>query len=432
MTRQHAPWLRRLWGKTGLADNRAEATLLLVAFVDAVGRGLFLAGATFFYTQVVKLSNIQVGIGLSLAGLVGLACAVPIGRLADRIGAGRTLIGLQVWRAACFCVYPFVTDFHLFLLVACLIGAVEQAVWPIIQALAGSIAQGASYVKTISKVSVVRNVAYTLSAGIVALIIGAAGGKTAMQALLIANAAAFLASALMLLFARLPAPAARAEPRGEAEARRPFWSHGSPFRDRNFLLLSLLNGFLSLHAAAMNIALPLWILTKTDAPKASVGVLLAVNTVLTVALQLRFSRGGDQLAIAARKQLYAGLSLAGFCVLAALTDTPNLWLASALLLLCTVVLTFGELWQSAGAWGLSFGLAPERERAYYLSVYSLGTTVMAIIGPGLLPIAVVEKGMAGWLTFAALFAVAGLAVPFLAQRASRQPAFVATPAEAKA
>ncbi|HGJ9216179.1 MULTISPECIES: hypothetical protein [Pseudomonas] len=36
------------------------------------------------------------GIDLALAGLCGLVCTVPIGRIADRLGAARVLAMLQV------------------------------------------------------------------------------------------------------------------------------------------------------------------------------------------------------------------------------------------------------------------------------------------------------------------------------------------------
>src|SRR5947209_2011948 len=79
-----------------LPASRTLRFLLVVAFTDAAGRGAFLAGSVLFYTQVLKLSTGQVGVGLSLAGLCGLVCSVPIGRLADRIGDRWTLVGLQL------------------------------------------------------------------------------------------------------------------------------------------------------------------------------------------------------------------------------------------------------------------------------------------------------------------------------------------------
>ncbi|WP_231406038.1 hypothetical protein [Streptomyces clavuligerus] len=86
------------------------------------------------------------------------------------------------------------------------------------------------------------------------------------------------------------------------------------------------------------------------------------------------------MAHAGRKQRAAGLALALFCALTAVTGPADALTAGALLLLAAVPLTLGELWQSAGGWGISYGLAPEEQRTYYLSVYQLGATGMTVAG----------------------------------------------------
>ncbi|AZD29883.1 MFS transporter [Pseudomonas chlororaphis] len=401
-----------------LSDNHASFLLLLIAFVDAAGRGLFLAGATFFYTQVVGLSNVQVGIGLALAGLCGLICTVPIGRLADRFGAARVLAVLQVWRMLGFLIYPFVNEFHTFLLIACFIGCVEQAVWPIIQTLVGSAVKADAYVKTMSKVAIVRNVAYMLAAGVFSIVVSFSSSPDAVIGLLIANAVAFLISAVLLVTARLP-QAATKEPVESPLPTPP--TH--PLKNLNFLSLSLCNGILSLHQAVMTVAVPLWLLTKTQAPKALIGIILVVNGIMAITLQLTFSKRGNEVIHAARKHLYAGITLALSCALVALTTAgqPS-YLAAGILLFACVVMTFGELWQCAGAWGISYALSPAENRAYYLSVYALGANLMTVIFPGILPIAVVENGSTGWIGLGIVFALAGIATPLLVRSANRQNA----------
>ena len=55
----------------------------------AVGEGFFLTGSAVFFTHIVGLSAAQVGLGLTIAGVVTFFFAVPLGRLADRIGPKR-------------------------------------------------------------------------------------------------------------------------------------------------------------------------------------------------------------------------------------------------------------------------------------------------------------------------------------------------------
>lgn len=408
----------RVSEKSPVSDKRASLLLLLIAFVDAAGRGLFLAGATFFYTQVVGLSNVEVGIGLALAGLCGLVCAVPIGRLADRLGAARVLAFIQVWRMVGFLIYPFVDEFYTFLLIACFIGCVEQSVWPIIQTLVGSAVKADAYVKTMSKVAIVRNVAYMLAAGMFSIVVSFTSGSGGVIGMLIANAAAFLVSAILLVSAKLPHITAR-----ESEQTQPLTPPAHPLKNLNFLSLSLCNGILSLHQAVMTIAIPLWLLTKTQAPKSLIGIILVINGIMAITLQLTFSKRGNEVIFAARKHFYAGITLALSCALVAFTtaEQPSYLVAGILLFAC-VVMTFGELWQCAGAWGISYYLSPAENRAYYLSVYALGANLMTVIFPGILPIAVVEAGSIGWIGLATIFAMAGIATPLLVRYANRKGA----------
>ncbi|GHH79012.1 membrane protein [Streptomyces sulfonofaciens] len=399
--------------------ERAARIFLLVAFVDAAGRGLFLAGSALFYTQVIGLTNAQVGFGLSVAGLVGFVCAVPIGWLADRFGDVPVLVGMQVWRTAAFLVYPLVGDFRMFLVVACLVGAVEWAAMPIIQSVAGATAQHDGMVGAMAVVAVARNSAYALAAlAATAIITWASPGV--YVAFVLFNALGFFVSGLLLLGLRLPR---RAPVRATA---RPTGAKWLPFKDPRFLLLSLTNGVLYAHMPILSVALPLWIVTRTDAPDALVGVVLTVNTVMAVLLQVRLSAGADDLGSAGRKQRLAGLALAAFCVLLAATRSVEGVVTTLLLLLAAVALTLGELWQSAGGWGISYGLAPKEQRTYYLSVYQLGANGATVVGPALLVTAVVDVGPVGWLGLAVLLAATGLLTPVLVRRAGHGATAVPT------
>lgn len=64
--------------------------LSVQSIMFAVGEGVFLTGSAVFFTQIVGLSAAQVGLGLTAAGVVTFFFAVPLGRLADRVGAKRS------------------------------------------------------------------------------------------------------------------------------------------------------------------------------------------------------------------------------------------------------------------------------------------------------------------------------------------------------
>jgi MFS family permease len=181
-------------------------------------------------------------------------------------------------------------------------------------------------------------------------------------------------------------------------------------RDPRFLALTVLNGVLYLHSILLTIVLPLWIATRTAAPPAMIGVVVVINTVMAIVLQVPLSGGSADIRSAARRQQWAGWCLAGCCLLAALAARVAGVAAVAPLVAAAAVLTLGEIWQSVGAWRLSYALSPEHQRAYYLSVYQLGKSGATAVGPALLTWAVIRNGTFGWMGLAAFFALAGLAV----------------------
>jgi MFS-type transporter involved in bile tolerance (Atg22 family) len=385
---------------------------LVVSFIDSLGTGLFLAGSALFFTRDLGLSAGQVGLGLSLAGVTGFLCAVPVGRISDRTGALPVLVVLQLWRAACFFAYPFAKSLELFIVVSCMAGAGEWAAGPVVQSLLGSLVPEASRVRTMSALTMVRNVGFGVGAGGAAAVVAVSGAV--YRGLVVADAASFLFSAVLL--ARMRAaerPSAKSRSRAPGPRVRP---------GARYLTLAALNGVLYLHTVVLSVGLPLWIATRTHGPRALIGVIVIANTILAAAGQLRLSRGVDGAGPAASRQFRAGCVLAACCLLVAVTGPGHPGMTVALILAATVALTVGEIYQSVGGWGVSYGFAPEQSRGYYVSVYSLGSTCAAIVGPLLLTSAVLPAGGPGWIALAGLFAVSGALVPAVVRGGLRRAA----------
>lgn len=382
----------------------------MASFVDSVGTGLFIAGSALFFTRVLGLSTLQVGVGLSLAGLAGFLGLVPVGWLADRIGGKRAVVALYLWRGCCFAVYPFVRGPEAFFVVAFLIGIAEWGGGPVIQSIVGAVEGNDSRVRTMAVIASVRNIGFSIGAVLTTLAV-ATDDVRAFSALVFADAVTFFAAAVLL--SRLPATA-NSTTSSRRVSRPDIRVHDPPF-----LALAALNGVLFLHSILLTIGLPLWIATSTSAPPSLIGVVVVLNTVLVIALQVRLSRGSRDLRSAARRQHWAGWCLAACCLLIALTGGAGGVVLAVLIIAATVALTLGEIWQSVGAWSLSYALAPERQRAYYLSVYELGTSGASALGPVLLTWAVLDNGDRGWLGLAAFFVLTGLAVALIAGRLRR-------------
>lgn len=385
----------RTWWRDYLPEGREATVFVLVMLVSAVGLGLFLSGAVLYYTTIIGLSNAQVGTGLAVAAVAGLLCVVPIGAVADRVGARNTLVALMVWRGAWFAALAAVDGPAGFVVAAVGLAVAEGATPPAVQSLVGAIAQDADRTRTMAIVRMVRNVGLSLGAGLAALLVGQGGGAP-FRVMVLCTAAAFVLSAVLLVGLRIP----------RRPSRTPVapWKVARELDDWRFLAVALLNGCLALHMTILAVGIPLWVVAVGDLPTFLVPLAVILNTVMAVALQVQFSRGVEGRRKAVRALRRGGLSLALCAVAFAFMDVTSVPVAVVLLVLGTVLLTFAELWQSAGGWELSFQLAREDRRTLDLATFNLGVSAQGIVGPPLM-VPVVAGGTAGWLAFAVLAAV---------------------------
>ncbi|GAA2149836.1 MFS transporter [Kitasatospora kazusensis] len=389
-------------------------TFAVTSLINAIGTGLYLTGATIFLIRSVGLSAGQVGLGMAVSGIVGFLATVPIGALADRLGAQRTLTGLYVWRAGWFAALAFVHSMAAFVVVSSCLAAAEAATQPMSQAVASATTEAADRTRTMAIVRTVRNVGFSAGALIAAPLL-AVGSTVAYRSMVLATAAAFVLSAVLLGRMRLAGPATVQRKVGPLTAIK-------GFRDWRYLLLSGLNGVLSLHITLLSVGLPLWALQATGASAGFVPVLILTNTVLSIVLQVPVSKVAERDGGAALALRLGGFALAASSLVMALAGGLSSALAGgAVLMGACVLLTFGEMWQAVGGWDLSYEFAPEDGKGIYLSVFSLGGTGQRIVGPAVVTGGVIAAGTAGWIVLAGVFCVAALLVAPLT-RALRQAA----------
>jgi hypothetical protein len=380
----------------------AGRALALVTLIDSIGTGLFLAGAAIFFVRAIGLTAAQVGLGLSVGAAVGLLTTLPIGVLGDRLGPRRLLVLVQLWRAVCLVALVFVSDAVSFTVVAALMAIAEAATPSLTQAVVAAAVEGGNRVRTMAVLRSTRNVGFSVGALLAGPLI-ASGSATALSAIMYGDALSFVLAAVTL--SRVPLT------RAAAVRQHPgFLAVLGSFRDWRYVGLAAVNSVLTLHLTILVFGIPLWLIHATSAPAGLVAVVVVVNTVMAVVLQVPFSRHATVDGGAVRVLRLAGVMLAGCSVALAAAAYVSTWLAAALLILATTLMSLGEIWQSAGAWELSYRYAdPERE-VQYLAVFSLGVTAQDVYGPALVAVAVIGAGAAGWLGLAAVFVVATLLV----------------------
>ncbi|MEU1234140.1 MFS transporter [Micromonospora aurantiaca (nom. illeg.)] len=394
-------------------------TLAYATLVNTVGAGLWLAGGALYLTRDVGLSATSVGAGLTVAGLVGLSASVPLGALADRWDPRTLRAVLQVGQAVAALAYLLVGSFPAFLAVAVPEALLAAGNLAVRAALVAAVGGPDGRVPAFATLRAVANLGITVGTALAGIAL-AVDTHRAYQVLIVGNAATYLLSAALLL--RLPPqPVAAAWPAGAAH--RSAGPHGStgtrrgPLRDGRFLAVSGVSAVLSTHVTVLVLVVPLWTVDRAAASPPVVSAVLLANTVLTVLLAVRLSRGAERAAPAARKLRRAGLVLAAATPLYAATAALPVLPAVVLLLVATAVWTVGDLWHGAAGAGLAYDLAPPGAIGAYQGADGLLAGLAQALGRGLLTLLVLAGGPVGWLVLGGILAAAGLAAPALARRA---------------
>jgi MFS family permease len=373
-------------------------TFAVVTLVNTVGNGLLATVVVLYFTRVVGLSGAHVGVGLTIAGALGLLVGVPLGHVADRKGPREVLLVLMVGEGLSTATYVLVHSYAAFLVAAAFVVVIHQGSSAVRQGLIAQVVDPAERVKGRALLRAVTNVGFAIGSAVAAAAI-VIDTRGAYDALILGDAATFFLAALLLV--RLPH--VPPEPPRAADDDRP---RLIVLRDRPYVLVTLLVAIMTMHFSLLDVGIPLWVSGHTDAPNAIVGVIFVINCILVALLSVRLARGSDTVEGAARSGVRASFLLAASCVVFALASGTTATVASIILVVAAVIEVFGEMTQSASGWGLAFGLAPEHAQGQYQGLSSSGFALAQMAGPATMAL-VTSAGTAGWLAFAAVFLVTG-------------------------
>ncbi|MCX4750690.1 MFS transporter [Kitasatospora sp. NBC_01287] len=389
--------------------------LTWVTLVNSLGNGLFFTVSALYFTRILGYGLTQVGVVLTVAGLCGVLASIPAGRAADRWGSKRVAIALCAVEGVGATAYPLLHGLAAFVILSCAVTALDRGQATARSALYSEVLPSEQRVAGRAYLRAVTNVAMGLG-GIVAGLTLQADTRFAYTVTVLADAASFLAVAVVMtrLPGRPPAVRAAAAARTRAERRNP------ALRDLPFIVITCLNAVLTLQFALLEIGVPLWIVRDTHAPRAMVAASMAINTVLVVLFQVRATRGTERPGTAARVCLRGGLLLAAGFVLVSLAHGLSPLLASVVLALGLIVEAGGEVLTQAGGWALSYDLAGDGAVGAYQGVFNAGAAAAMMVGPALVTLGVVGHGLLGWLCTGLLLAAAGAAMAPASRWAQRR------------
>lgn len=417
--------LLRLAGPTPLV-RRLSAQSVLSAFGD----GVFLTGSAVFFTQIVGLSAAQVGLGLTLAGVVTFFLAVPLGRLSDRYGAKRVWSVGALLEALLYLAWLAVGGMASFVAMMIVLELVSTGARSARNAYRFDVFPREERVASNAYFRAARNVGYTLGA-LLAGVALATDSDDLIRSVPIATAVILVLNAVLV--SRLPGAVhhAHAEPLEEATEAVEAALHGdvprsSALRNRGYLLMSVCGGVLATHQVLLNVVIPLWLVEETDAPRVLLAWLFGTNTVMAVLLQVAAARGITTVADSLRAQRRGAFFFVLSCGIVLVTHDTVGWVTIALVWVGHVTVTGAELFNSAGEWGLQAELSDPARRGEYQGVSQLGYTVGSVWAPAAYTFLAMEWGTTGWLLIAAVVLAAAVAIHPAARAAERHLARTVT------
>jgi Major Facilitator Superfamily len=371
----------------------APRDLAFAQLANSVGDGAFIVTSALFFTRVVGLSTAQVGLGLTIAWLIGFLTGVPLGNVADRRGPRGIAVLLALTTSTSVAAFLFVRSFPLFLAAAIVYASSQTGLTAARQALLAGLVDPAdrTRIRAFLQATVNAGLAVGAALGGIALTFDTAPAYLTVFAL---DSLSFLIAARLIH--RVPPVAKGMRVKGEPRL--------AVLHDRPYAVLALLNAIMLLFMPLLSLVAPLWIVTRTDAPDWVVASLLIVNTLGVALFQVRIARSVKDLRTATRSVRYAGIAMLAACsVFAFSATTLNAAAAAVVLVLAAALLTLGEMKLASGAWEISFGLAPADKQGQYQGFFGTGPAIARMLGPALLTTVVLGWGPIGWIAVGALF-----------------------------
>ena len=400
ITRGLEQWTARI-----IPADHAKRTMSLSTLINTFGNGLFMTIEVIYFTLIVGLSPAKVALALSIAGGVALSVSVPAGHISDRFGPRDIAALAMILEGLLMFALLSVHTYLPFLLVNIGMGILGNISQTMRMATIAKLGEGEERVAIRAYQRAITNFGISLGT-VFAGIALAVNTPLGYQLMLAGDAVTFILAGVV--FRKMPYMEPTVE-RGEPISFQ-------ALRDKRFVAATALNAINSLHFVLQSVAIPLWVVRETTAPRWWVSVIMMVNTVAVMLFQVAASKGSGPIFAGAKLYRRASLAIAIACILYSTSHGVSAITASALLVLASAVHVYGELIGSAGSWSIGFGLADEKHQGQYQRVRSLSWGLGGTLGPAFVTLMAITLGQEGWFIMAGIFLINGVLMHKLVTR----------------
>ncbi len=244
--------------------------------IDAVGSGVWMPVSMIFFLSTTELSLVQVGLALSLASLLSLPVAVLVGQQVDRHGSKKVLQTGNALQAVSFLAYPFVDQVWsvAFVVAVSVIG--RTAFWGSYSPMVTLISPPGERELWFGFLGALRNAGFAIG-GILAAVALTLDSTSLYYAVALLNAASYVLSFVLLAGVTVDESAERAQ---HGDPRDAVGGWATVLRDRGYRWLIASNLGYALTSAALNVAIPVYVVEMLGLPGWVSAAVFVINTLM--------------------------------------------------------------------------------------------------------------------------------------------------------
>ncbi|MFI8421451.1 MFS transporter [Streptomyces sp. NPDC085479] len=402
-----------VWQRLGIPRLTGNGRFVSASLIDSLGTGLIMAFTLVYFARTTSVSVTAIGAAMTLARLLALPASLVVGPLIDRFTPRRTAAWGNLVSVVGYLGFLAAQSVWQIVVVVFLVQVGHTTYWTSSSGLVVLASPEDRRTSWFGFMTALRNTAMAIG-GALAAFAFALGEGTALNAIVIGNAASYVLAATLLFLWRPPHQEQQADETvreaadktvpeqadktvreqadktvpeardgGGQEAPRPRAGYATVLRDVSYSLLIGVNATLVFGQMLIKVLLAIYIVDALKLPAWTAGALIVVNAVLVSLTQTLVSKRTEKARMTRAIMLASVLNAAAFGLFAILYVTPDA-VTYAGLFLAMAVFTLAEVIAFPAVETLSVSMAPRHIRGRYLATYQLSWTVGEIAAPGLL------------------------------------------------